>query len=417
MGTIAPGSYVVTWSVDGVEVSFDADRLRSHSDGRLQARVRVTATPPGGDELSLHHGMLNLAAGRSRKELSRDLEERLPLKGMGWDQLIEESCRTILEREEEGSPTNRLQPVASVDVKYMLGKLVLDGLPVLSFAPGGTFKSYLSLYKALLIENGLPFMGEETRPANTLILDWEVTEAEAARRCRLLANGLQQTRIGADLRLPLYRRCVGPIQDEASEIAKAIDKHDVKFVVIDSAGLACGGDVASSELTIQFFNTLRKVTASTGAATDIQTHTTKADRREENQRRLPIGSIYWENLARITWELRAEEERPGVYQLGVFPRKCNMGALEPVGLRMTFDRDALVVQPASVADVSTEQGVLQAVIVGELERGSAKVADLIDATGATDNAVRVALTRLKKEHQVDNPDRGVWVLSREGAAA
>ncbi|MCL5736928.1 MAG: AAA family ATPase [Actinobacteria bacterium] len=412
----APGSYAVTWPFSDAEVTFGADRLRSHSDGRLQARVRITAHIDG-EQLVLHHGALNLAAGRSRSGLSKDLEGRLSRDSLNWDQVIEESCRLILECEEQGSPTNRLQPVASIDVKYMLGRLVLDGLPVLSFAPGGQFKSFVSIYKALLIENGLPFQGEETRQANTLILDWEVTEQEAARRCTMIANGLRQTYIGADIKFPLYRRCVGPIQDEASDIAKVIAKHDVKFVVVDSAGLACGGDVASSELTIQFFNTLRKVTASTGAAADIQTHTTKADRREENHHRLPIGSIYWENLARITWELRSEQERSGVYRLGLFPRKCNMGHLEPVGLRMVFDRDALLVEPGLAIDVGTEQGVLQALIVSELERGPAKIAELVEATGATDGAVRTALTRLKKDGRADNPDRGVWTLTGEGEPA
>ena len=309
--TAAPGSYEVAWTADGLQIVFAADRIRAHSDGRLQSRVRVIAKTADGEQV-LHHGTLNLAAGRSRKELSRNLEERVDRDGLNFDRIVEESCRLILEAEEEGSPTTRLQPVISIDVKYMLGNLVLDGLPVLTFAPGGTLKSYLSLYKALLIENGLDFMGTETPRANTLILDWEVNEAEAARRCTLLANGLQQTNVCADVQLPLYRRCGGPIHSEASEIAKVIHEKNVRYVVIDSAGLACGGDVASSELTIQFFNTLRKVTAATGAAADIQTHTTKADRREENQQRLPIGSIYWENLCRITWELRAEQERPGM---------------------------------------------------------------------------------------------------------
>jgi hypothetical protein len=67
--TAAPGSYAVAWPFDDVEIDFEADRLRSHSDGRLQARVRVVATYPTGERLTLHHGALNLAAGRSRSEL------------------------------------------------------------------------------------------------------------------------------------------------------------------------------------------------------------------------------------------------------------------------------------------------------------------------------------------------------------
>ena len=304
-----PGEYTIGWPFDGALVVFEAGRVKSQSDGRVLATVKVCASLPDKERVKLHHEAMSIGSGLNRRRLAKTLEERVPRDCINWDRVIETSCTAVLEREEQGSPTRRLRPVESVQVRYLLGNLILEGLPVLSFAPGGTFKSFISLYKALLLENGLPFQGQPTPQTNPLVLDWEVNEAEAARRCTMLANGLRQSHIGADIRFPLYRLCMGPLSDEASEIAKVIAERDIRFLVIDSAGLACGGDVASAELAIAFFNTLRKVCASTGAAADIQTHTTKADRREENARRLPIGSIYWENLARATWELRAERAR------------------------------------------------------------------------------------------------------------
>jgi hypothetical protein len=130
--------------------------------------------------------------------------------------------------------------VANVEVDYLLRPLLLEHLPVVWFAPGGSGKSLLAMYAALLVQNGLPFQGQPVRQASALYLDWEVTREEAARRCTLLVNGLRQTHIGADLRFPLYRRCLGSIQDEASEIAKKIAKYDVGLVIVDSAGAACG---------------------------------------------------------------------------------------------------------------------------------------------------------------------------------
>ncbi|MBN1629922.1 MAG: AAA family ATPase [Thermoleophilia bacterium] len=409
----APGEYCVRWPLPEALVEFEAGRLRTHSDGKVQATVKVFVTLPGRDREKYHHEAMNLAAGQTRRRLSQTLDERLRRDSINWDQVIEKSCTMILEHEERGSPTRRLQPVTSIDVKYILGRLVLEGLPVLSFAPGGQFKSFLSLYKALVIENGLPFLGEETPQANTLILDWEVTESEAARRCTMLADGLKGTLIGADLKYPLYRRCTGAIHDEASEIAKVIAQHDVKFVVIDSAGLACGGDVASSELTIQFFNCLRKVTASTGAASEILTHVTKGDLREQTSHRLPIGSIYWENLSRITWEVRAEQVRKGVYRIGLFPRKCNMGHLEPVGLRMIFERDSIVVEPATVADVTSEAGAIRDMILVELENGACGPSELAEAIGTTPSTISKTLTAMKNSGLVQNVGRGRWARTDE----
>jgi hypothetical protein len=411
----APGYYSVDWMVAGWEIGFEADRLRVHSDGRLQAQVRVTARWPGEERTTLSHEQLNLTAGQSRRGLSQRLNVRHPLEGELWDQLVEGSCQTIQERENQGSPTERLEPATSTEVQYMLGHLVLEGLPVLSFAPGGQFKSFLAIYKALLIENGLPFFGEPTRQASTLILDWEVSRAEAQRRCDKLINGLLQSNIAADIRRPFYRHCTGPIQDEASDIAKVIAKHDIRYVVIDSAGLAAGGDVASSEPTIQFFNTLRKVTNSTGAASDILTHVTKTDRKVEDQRRTtPIGSIYWENLARITWELRSEEERPGVFRVGFHCRKSNVGQLDSVGLRMTFDRDALLVDQVPVKDVNTEAGAIRAMLLEELKRGACGPKDLAEAIGTTAGTVSVTLCKLKDSGLVENIGHGKWTLAGDG---
>jgi hypothetical protein len=369
---------------------------------------------PGGEQLALHHGNLNLAAGRSRRELSRDLDARLALEAMVWDRVIEDSCRTILEREEEGSPAEYLSPAETLKVEHLLRPLLLDHLPVAWYAPGASGKSLLAMYAALVVHNGLPFQGEPTRRENVLYLDWEVTKQEADRRCTLLANGLQQTLVGAALRYPLYRRCLGSILDEASEIAKTIAKHDIGLVFVDSAGPACGGDIMSAELAIQFFNTLRKVTASTNAAVGILTHTTKADRREENQRRLPIGSVYFENLSRATWEIRPQETSDeSVLQVGMFPRKQNMARPAPVGLRLSFEQNAIVVENVAPQDVLTEQGTTVSGILAELERGPLSISQLAEAVGTTPGAVRVALFKLKSRSKVVNESRGVWSLAPE----
>jgi hypothetical protein len=407
----APGSYVVTWSLPDLEVEFEADHIRNHTDGRLQARVRVRVEFPDGRRLEPHVGNLNLAAIRSRRDLSKALEERVPREGVNWDQVIEESCRLIMEHEDEGSPAERLCPAENVDVEYLLHPLLLDHLPVVWYAPGGSGKSFLAMYVALLVQNGLPFQGERTRQTNVLYLDWEVTKEEADRRCTLLAKGLQGSYIGADLQFPLYRHCVSSIFDEASEIAKDIAKHRVGFVIVDSAGPACGGDIMSAELAVQLFNTVRKVTASTNAASDILTHTTKADRREENARRLPIGSIYFENLARATWEIRPQETTTDhALKVGIFPRKNNMARPEPVGLKLTFQRDAILVDPTAASDVATEQGATYDLILGELERGPLRISELADAVGASPGTVRVALYRLKARGLVVSASRGVYSL-------
>lgn len=412
--TASPGTCAVMWPLEELAVRIEAERLHNHTDGRLSARMRVVALWPDGRQLVLHHEQLNLMAGRSRREVARTLEDRLPLSepDPSWDYIMETACRLVLERAEAGSPAEVLTPSEGVDIDYLLNPLLLDRLPVVWYAPGGAGKSLLAMYAALLVHNGLSFRGEPTRQRNALYLDFEVTREEAARRCTLFVNGLRHLLVGAELRMPLYRRCVGSILSEADGIARDIARHEVGLVIVDSAGPACGGDIMSAELAIQLFNTLRKVTASTDAAALILTHTTKADRREEHERRLPIGSIYFENLARMTWEIRPQEGSDDrALTLGMFPRKCNMRRPEPLGFRLTFTRDALVVEPAQAHDTLGEQGATRALVLAELERGPVRVADLIEAVGGAGPAVRMMLTRLSREGLVMSPERGVWALT------
>jgi hypothetical protein len=56
----------------------------------------------------------------------------------------------------------------------------------------------------------------------------------------------------------------------------------------------------------------------------VLTHTTKADRREENQRRLPIGSIYFENMAGHVGDTPQEDSHDHTLQLGISHENRNM---------------------------------------------------------------------------------------------
>jgi DNA-binding transcriptional ArsR family regulator len=410
--TASPGKYIVRWSLPTADIDFTADRLRSERNGDIKASIKIVLTTPDGKVANPHHGNLNLAAGRSRRELSRDLQARVPLAGdLGWDQVIEESCRAILEREEQpSSPGVWLQPVEHTDVRYSIGRVVLEGLPVVLYGPGGSTKSYTSSYMGLVKHNGLDFFGEVTERRNVLLLDWEVNEHEAARRCTLLANGLRQRYIGADIRLPRYKRCLGSIQSETAEIAAEIVEHNIGLVIVDSAGPACGGDAMSGQLAIEFFNSLRTVTTPTNADSLILAHVTKQEVRDENGGyRLPFGSVFFVNMARAAWEVRAEQGgRSNVARVNLHCRKHNMARPEPYGMQLVFEPDAIVVEQAEAHDTSTEQGAIRDMILTELEHGPAGPSELAEAIGTTAGTVSKTLTGMKARGLVRSLRRGEW---------
>jgi hypothetical protein len=124
--------------------------------------------------------------------------------------------------------------------------------------------------------------------------------------------------------------------------------------------------------------------------------------------------VYWENMPRATWEIRPQETNDqSLLKVGLFPRKQNMARPPAVGLRLSFQPDAITVEPVAVDDVTTAQGATQSMILGELERGPVSIKELVEATGADSNVVRVLLTKLRKRGVVDIQSRGVWCLSGE----
>lgn len=411
------GRYVVTWPLNGTApehggeaVVVTADRLRQHKDGRFTGRVTVEAHLSDGIA-ELHSGALNFVATRSKRELARALEERLDYEGLNWDQVIEETCREVVKREEHTEVARPLRlDVEHTEAAYLVEPLLLKRQTVLFYGPGGGGKSYVALFLAFLLENGLPFAGHAVEPTSVLYCDWEADRQEADRRATLVGAALRR-RFGRELTAPAYRECVMPLVDEGSAIAEDMARTHAGLVIIDSAGPACGGDIMSAETAVQYFGALRKLCSHTHAASLTLTHITKNERREENGKRLPIGSIFFENYARATWEVRTSETTDEhELGLGLFCRKTNFGPLPSVGLSLTFAEDEVAVELTKAEDIVSEEGALQAMALEELAGGWLTAKELADKLGTTPSTVWNMLTRLKRRGLVTNPKRGKWAV-------
>lgn len=392
------------------------DRLRV-TNGDLHGHVRVRIEAADG-VYELHQGRLNLHAVRSRRELARTLQERFALSEPTWDQLIEELCDEVARREHEPTPVEELEPADPGPVEWAIEPLVLDRTVTLLYAPGGSGKTYVALWLALLAENGVAFRGHQVAPRRVLYLDWESDSRETRRRLWRLSAALRRRGLRG-VRWPLYRRCVLPVTDEVADLAGAVAEHDVGLVVVDSAGVACGGDIYGAEAALEFFRAVRRICQPTSAACLVLTHVTKSERREEQGSRLPLGSVYFENMPRLTWELRpADDIDDGAVDLALRCRKSNVGRPPALGLRLEFnDGEVNVVQLEHAPADRTPKALTKLAIVDLLRVGPATTAELVEATGLSAGAVSVALNRMKKAGQVVNVGRGVWALAAHGEEA
>lgn len=373
---------------------------KRHSDGRVTARVTIRRE---GIKLPLYESQLNLLAARSRREVARGLEEKN--RGYDWESFIDNACREVIASLERPPDVTVIEPAGSVDVEYLLNPVIPQSLPVVIYGRGASGKSLLALYIGMMLETGIDMDGNTRPPRRVLYADWEVDEREMRRRAALFKG---------DWKFPLYRRCILPLVDDRADMARVIQDHNVELLIVDSAGPACGGDLLGAETTLAFFGALREVTAATGAAALVISHVTKQDTRDEARRQSPIGSVYFENAPRISYEVRGDETATGL-SVTLIPRKCNLAQkMTPLDFAIDFETGGVFINEGQ--DIYDEKHFLAERVMEELTRGAKTVRELAEALEVSQSTVRVTLTRMKKRNQVLTVGRGLWGLSYEKGA-
>lgn len=406
--TRVAGKYTAQYTLNNNEIiGLQVDRIKTHRDGRVTGKINVKAKLQGG-QADLYQGQLNLMSNRSRNDLAKTLTSRISRDDLNWDQFIEETCRKVLDHEDETTEASRLIITEPKDPEYLVYPCILERLPTLWYAQGGAGKTMIAMYFSFLVQNGLKFMGQDIKKQNVLYLDWEVDQEEAGRRISYFARNFMKDN---EIEMPFYRRCVLPIFDEASEIAEDVERNNIGLIVVDSAGPACGGDVGNLDMSVAFFNSIRKITAAKNCSSLILTHVTKMERRDSGKARLPIGAVYFENIPRITWELKQQDsDDEKEINLDFFCRKVNFKKPAPFGLKLHFNDITATVIPNEPEDSMSEEKGLEQTILDELTDGPKSPKQLAEAVGTSVGAARVKLSRLKKQGKVTSPERGKWAL-------
>jgi len=168
------------------------NRLHEHSDGRVTAEVAFKTDRP---DIPTHilHTQLNLLSSRSKKDMVKELEDRLRLPN--WTSIVEYLCVTSLENHRKGKPAKEIWPVPQGEElpqpQMLVRPLLYKEKPTILFGEGSTGKSYLALTLSILTQ--LPFndnpLSLAPERANALYLDYESDEMEFQRRLTFLQRG------------------------------------------------------------------------------------------------------------------------------------------------------------------------------------------------------------------------------------
>lgn len=322
--TETAGSYTVSSAHYGVRFTFD--QLLDERGG-VSAELIVMV----GRKEILPETSIGLRSGSARDTIARTLKD--DVADIPFKSLLARACGLVLRAHRQGEPVVTLTPTehTSTHVPYVINPLVYENCQTIAFAPGGSCKSYLALYFALLACHGVHQVGVSATKVPVLYLDWELNEQITTGRLKALQNGHPElSRVN-----PFYRRCRRPLHQDVHRIALEVARKKVRFVVIDSAALACGGDLSSPDSAIKLQQSLDAI----GSAALVLAHVPKSV--QEGQETSPYGTVFFRELARNVWEVqRAKDSNPA--RIALHQKKDNFNPPHPsLGFELTFSSQAV----------------------------------------------------------------------------
>jgi hypothetical protein len=392
----------VAWPDKGLYA--DISGLKQHTDGTISGILEIKNATPGIPVVIHSKSLFNFSKPRGRSELIRNLNERL--QGVEWAAIVDELCNKVTEWVSEGEGVINLSEIEAHEPEYLLFPLLLKNEPVVFFGERGSTKSYIALWVASVLSAGHSPKDERIfvkEKVNVLYLDYEQSEENMAWRLECLARGL-------DIKKPpiYYRRCSRPLNTDTDRLKKLIMDHDIGLIVIDSLGPACGGDLNSAQVALEFHNALRTLRTSSL----IVAHTAK----NQQGRRSIFGSVYFENLSRSIWEVRSDPV-PGetTMSVGLAHRKCNFSKLEsPIGFRITFEPQKTIIVPEdarTMAIMESEWSLVDRIIELAQNQESITPRSVATSLGININVARDKLASLVRQGKLEQTPQGTYVIS------
>ena len=369
--------------------------------------VAVSANIPAVPE-KLHNGRLNISSSRERSGFASYLARRADDKDNtdAWLAIIERFCTLVLDSEMEGQPFELVgsRPTRTRE-EYRVYPILRDGKPHLLYGAGGSCKSFTALAMALSVVTGHPIIpGFKPQQGNALYLDWETDADDMDERVKELCAGAGL----APVDMP-YRRCSGTLADQAEEVARYVDEHQVKLIVVDSVEMASSGGERygdANEPIIRFFSALR-IIGCTSLAVD---HINREDTKTKATVQEAYGTIYKANLARAQYYLRRAKENSGdgMVHIGLYDSKRNKGAgLAPIGLALQFAEGSLTYYRESIDQTDLVNALPLDERIWWALREPANTLSLSDTLGEKESAIRTILARRSPSKFVTLSD-GKW---------
>lgn len=344
---VEPGHLRFTWIEHSIVVHVrHFDNLRCRAEIEIWYYLQET----GHNKLVFPPTNVELMSASARQTVAKQLHSQL--FGFPWDWMI--SCVAFkthdVSRQQE--PTEEIMSQTDLDLEpdYLLEPMLYRGHPTVVYGDKGSTKSLLALVIAYIVQlplakNGIGFTTDGNHSCRVLYLDYEDEKMSFRKRWTAIQNGFRTQKpvnpnsndpsdeIPSDLELPIYyRRMTTRLADSVESLRTEIaDKH-IGLLIVDSLGPAARGNLFEAEGAIEYNQALRVL----GLTSLTLAHNSK----DPNQTKKSIyGSVFFTNLARSTWECKAETY-PDENEVAVSLEETNANLARKhgtLGFKYTFD--------------------------------------------------------------------------------
>lgn len=308
-------------------VAFDFNELQ-FLRGEIGIGCDLTVQPSSFDEPYAQR--INLGSSSAREGLERQLKKQFG--DCNWTLAVSQAfarARKAFTEQEAAKPYSQCE--VRVGLEYVYGPWIPRGQHSMVFGNGESGKTMLCYSLGLQIAMGVNLWGGKVcEQRNVLVLDYETGESVSAWRMqRLLAGMSADPEMLANI--PIFYMWAGgiPLPEQTENIRRFAKLHDIGVLLTDSGGLATSGPPEKAESAIGYFAACAK--------TGIETIITISHISQLSDGSFPFGSIYWHNLARRTYHVKAKGAGTDLISTEFNPRKWNETRKEkPIGLEISF---------------------------------------------------------------------------------
>ena len=341
-----------------------------------------------------------------------------------WGDLLEKACSAVRIEQKKGNPVENLKHGSiSESTQYILEPFLKSKQSNLLYGDGALGKSWVGLFWGALVASGKRHGGLTPEPGNVMYVDYEVDKQDMENRFIALCNGL-----GIEPPDFFYRKQEVSMARDQPRMAQLVADHNIKFMIIDSAAMACGGEPESADVASRYWNALRTLDCTTLTIA----HVSKTEASEKGTS-TPYGSVFWRNYARNAWEIkqgtvfkRLEKE------VGLVQTKLNSGAgADSRNFLFTFDDPNLATKVTVHESIAENNDKLmetskpwklilkyirdQREIAKHEQRffEGVKVVDINENVDALAGTIRTNLTRRTEKEILVTVERGVYDIKAE----